>query len=244
MNTIPVLDHGFVRIHNIAGPTRRATTLDMFDAEDTDPANCARMSFDQMDSNRTREEDLRLAEYLMKNKHTSPFEMIVVWVEMKLPIFVARQWVRHRTASLNEVSGRYVKLPAEWYIPAIEHVELQTPSKKQGGKFIDLGNPHEIAIAEAYRTRLNHNCAQAYRSYLSSIEDGIAMEHARLDLHLNHYTHWLWKQDLHNMMHLLSLREDSHAQFEIRQYAHAIANALRAQLPHSMELYDKYRKLS
>ena len=122
---IPVLDHGFVELRNIAGPTRRiydsippsqddagyaheeALVVRPFDADDTDPANAARMSFGRMDSGRTREADLKLADYLMRNKHWTPFESIEVWLEMKLPIFVARQFVRHRTATLNEISGRY-----------------------------------------------------------------------------------------------------------------------------------------
>src|SRR5690606_18852081 len=124
---IKVLDHGFVRLRNMAGPTRRVLNgtheetgdfiLRPFDADDRDPAQAARMSFDQMDSERTLEEDMRLSRYLMKNWHTSPFEMVEIWLEMKMPIFVARQFVRHRTASINEVSGRYVQLPGEWYIP-------------------------------------------------------------------------------------------------------------------------------
>ena len=101
-----------------------------FDGDDTDPANSARMSFDSMDSGRTRDEDLRLAEYLMKNKHTTPFEMIEVWIEMKMPIFVARQFVRHRTVTINEVSARYVTLPEEWYIPDV--VGGKAATAKQG----------------------------------------------------------------------------------------------------------------
>ena len=106
--TIAVLDHGFVTLRNISGPTRRSDEL--YDADDIDPANTARMSFNQTDSCRTREQDLKLCEYLMKNWHNTPFEMVEVWLEMKLPIFVARQFVRHRTVSINEVSGRYVTL--------------------------------------------------------------------------------------------------------------------------------------
>lgn len=235
----PVLDHGFVVLRNMAGPTRRPDQP--FDADDTDPANAARMSFDQTDSGRTREQDLKLAEYLMKNWHTSPFEMVEIWLEMKMPIFVARQWVRHRTASLNEVSGRYVELPAEWYIPRLADVELATPSKKQGGKTIDMSNELEVRKARDYLTRLNVNCEYSYDNYKAAIADGIAMEQARLHLHLNHYTHWLWKQNLHNMMHLLAQRKHPHAQQEIRWYAQAIDEHIRAVLPHSMSLFDEYR---
>jgi len=242
-NFIAVLDHGFVKIHNIAGPTRRAQNLDEFDADDTDPANTARMSYGEMNGDRTREEDLKLAEYLMKHLHTGPFEQIEIWVEMKLPIFVARQWVRHRTASLNEVSGRYVQLPPEWYIPFPDDVGIKSESNKQGRNVHYDMSLSDLEVAKEYCARLDNKCGESYKEYTYALNAGIPTELARLFLHLNHYTHWMWKQDLHNMMHLLSLREDSHAQFEIRVYASAIARALHKQLPHSMELYDKYRKL-
>lgn len=255
MTTIKVLDHGFVTLRNISGPTRRVWededegverqfwNVRPFDADDTDPANTARMSFNQTDSGRTREQDLKLAEYLMKNKHTTPFEMIEVWLEMKMPIFVARQFVRHRTVSINEVSARYVQLPPEWYIPALEDVVIQSKDKKQGGKPIDLNDPEQVRVAENYRGRLYANCCAAYNSYEQSIADGIAMEQARLDLHVNHYTHWIWKQDLHNMMHFLMLRDHGHAQGEPQQYARVVDQLVRQVLPHSMELYDKYRRM-
>lgn len=251
---LDVLNHGFVALRNISGPTRRAFDafegtdgfsgrMRPFDADDIDPANAARMSFDQTDTGRTREQDLRLAEYLMKNKHTSPFEMIEVWVEMKMPIFVARQLVRHRTASLNEVSGRYVELPAEWYIPDLGSVMLQVDDKKQGGRPVNLDDEVEYHKAIRAQIRLDDDCRRSYDNYLEAVADGIAMEQARCHLHLNHYTHWLWKQDLHNLMHLLSLRDHGHAQGETNRYAQAIDKLVRQHLPHSMELYDKYRRL-
>lgn len=249
----PVLDHGFVTLRNIAGPTRRIRNdLDTadehdpvfrpFDADDVDPANAARMSFDQMDKGRTRDQDLKLADYLMRNLHTSPFEMVQVWLEMKLPIFVARQFVRHRTTRLNEVSGRYVALPAEWYVPAVEEVLLQSQDKKQGGQRVDMADPAQVAKAERYRDRLDKNCFNSYCDYQDAIADGIAMEQARCHLHLNHYTHWLWNQDLHNLMHFLSLRDHSHAQAEAQRYARAITELLRSVLPATMGLYDKHRR--
>jgi len=250
--TIKVLDHGFVRLRNLAGPTRRDSihiighdddgggcTVDRrpFDADDTDAPNAARMSFDQTDVDRTREQDLKLADYLMRNRHTSPFEMVQVWLEMKLPIFVARQFVRHRTVRLNEVSGRYVQLPAEWYIP--ETVGKAAESKKQG-------QTDGLADGTAgwFRAALDHCCHTGYTCYARAIKEGVAMEHARLFLHVNHYTHWLWNQDLHNMMHFLSLRDHSHAQIEAQAYAKAIDQLLRAQLPATMELYDRHRRLA
>lgn len=231
---IPVLDHGFVKLHNIAGPTRR--TGQEYDAHDVDPANSARMSFDQMDSGRTVEQDLKLAEYLMKNQHWTPFESIEVWIEMKLPIFVARQFVRHRTATLNEVSGRYVTLPEEWYIP--ERVGAAPKDKKQGQEAgLDLEEQ------EAFKDGLRRHCEGGYKDYLYAITRGVAPEHARLFLSLNHYTHWLWKQDLRNLLGFLRLRDHSHAQVEAQLYAKAIDQLIRSQLPETMKLYDQYVRM-
>jgi thymidylate synthase (FAD) len=240
-----VLDHGFVTLRNLAGPTRRATGLDhndhttirMFDADDRDPAQAARMSFDDMDEEiRTEEEDFRLSRYLMKNWHTSPFEMIECWFEMKMPIFVARQFVRHRTAMLNEVSGRYVTLPAEWYIPEI--VGGKPVNAKQGQSDNLPGE-----VQEWFKAILDADCAASYQRYTYAIEKGVAAEHARMFLHLNHYTHWLWKQNLHNQMHFLRLRDHGHAQIEAQAYAKAVDAWLRMFLPKTMELYDEYRRM-
>jgi thymidylate synthase (FAD) len=246
MQTIKVLDHGFVTLRNLSGPTRRIW-LDLgedcsymqerpFDADDTDPANTARMSFNQTDSGRTREQDLKLADYLMKNKHTTPFEMIQVWLEMKMPIFVARQFVRHRTVSINEVSGRYVTLPAEWYIPTI--VGGKPVNAKQGQT-----DSLDTETQAWFKRKLNDECAHSYDLYLEAIQKGVAAEHARMLLHLNHYTHWIWSQDLHNLLHFLALRDHSHAQVESQAFAKAIDTLVRQHLPYSMELYDKHRRL-
>lgn len=242
IRAMDVLDHGFVALRNISGPTRRERHISggelvvpTFDADDTDPAAAARMSFNNFGNNRTMSQDLALCDYLMKNRHTSPFEMIEVWLEMKLPIFVARQFVRHRTVSINEVSGRYVTLPAEWYIPEV--VGGKPPRAKQGQ--VDTLNPD---LQLMFRNVLDAQCKSSYGQYLYFMGEGVAPEHARMFLHLNHYTHWLWKQDLHNVMHFLSLRDHSHAQVEAQAYARAVDILLRAQLPHTMGLYDKYRK--
>lgn len=233
---VDVLDHGFVVLRNMSGPTRRVDAT-LFDADDTDPANSARMSFDMTDSGRTREQDLRLADYLMRNKHTTPFEMIEVWLEMKMPIFVARQFVRHRTVSINEVSGRYVTLPAEWYVPEV--VGGKAAHAKQGQE-----DNLPTMYQEAFKRVLHEHCSEGYRSYLAAIEAGVAPEHARMLLSLNHYTHWLWKQDLHNLLHFLSLRDHSHAQVEAQAYARAVDALVRQHLPHTMELYDKHRRMA
>lgn len=245
---INLLDHGFVVLRNVSGPTRRVNATGWgdgvgptpaFDADDTDPANTARMSFDNIDSARPRELDLKLCDYLMKNKHTTPFEMIEVWLEMKLPLFVARQFVRHRTCTINEVSGRYVTLPAEWYIPKPEHVGYKPKSAKQG-RVVDGVVSQQVLDFVA---GLDHACRNSYMAYTFSIENGIAPELARLFLHTNHYTHWVWKQDLHNIMHFLSLRDHSHAQYEAQQFAKAITELLTGVLPNCMELYRKYRRM-
>lgn len=243
---IDVLDHGFVALRNISGPTRRIFDIPddshsppvsrAFDADDTDPANSARMSFEQTDSGRTREADLKLCNYLIKNKHTTPLEMIEVWVEMKIPIFVARQFVRHRTATINEVSGRYIQLPEEWYIPEVVGGK---PDKAKQGQEDNLPE----GIQNAFKLELESACCGSYDRYNNFLKMGVAPEHARLFLHLNHYTHWLWKQDLHNMMHFLSLRDHSHAQVEAQLYAKAIDQLLRKYLPNLMELYDQHRRL-
>lgn len=253
--TIKVLDHGFVTLRNVSGPTRRPLEISQseptadwpegqtlvhgsrsFDADDTDPANAARMSFDQTDSNRPREQDLKLCDYLMKNWHNTPFEMVEIWLEMKLPIFVARQFVRHRTVSINEVSGRYVKLPAEWYIPEI------VGGKPVGGAKQGQSDTLGQIIQDGFKATLDYTCRSSYSAYETALANGVAPEHARMFLHLNHYTHWLWKQDLHNIMHFLRLRDHSHAQVEAQAFAKAVDTLLRGVLPHTMSLYDKYRK--
>lgn len=229
----PVLDHGFVALRNLAGPTRRPDA--MFDADDSDPADAARMSFDAMSAERTAEQDRGLCDYLMRNWHTSPFEMIECWMEMKMPIFVARQFVRHRTASLNEVSARYITLPEEWYTPEV--VMAKPENAKQGS--VDTLPLH---MQHAFKVDLGQDCRRGYELYTFWIDQGAAPEQARCFLHVNHYTHWLWKQDLHNMMHLLQLRDHHHAQNEATAYAVAIDGHLRTYLPGTMELYDKYRR--
>lgn len=243
MNTIKVLDHGYVTLRNLAGPTRRTgmtlsdvvndTPLRDFDADDTDPANAARMSFEQADSGRTYDEDMRLNEYLLKNEHTSPFEMIQVWVEVKVPIFIDRQLVRHRTWRRNESSGRYIVLPDEWYIPEV--VGGAAPNKKQGQE----DNLPEDLQAH-FKNTLDTLCRGSYAQYQNFIINGVAPEHARMFLHLNHYVHWLGNVDLGNMFRFLRLRTHSHAQVEARKYAEAIIELLRPHLPGLMGLFDKH----
>lgn len=231
MNTIKVLDKGFVSLLNISGPVRRPDK--QFDASSIDPAISARISFGNFntDSNngRTREQDLKLVKYLIENSHSSPIEMIEIWLEMKLPIFVARQFVRHRTATINEISGRYVRLPEEWYIPEV--VGAKSADKKQG-----QDNSLDEAAQDWFKYVLNKQCYDSYLLYKMALSTNVAPEHARLLLHVNHYTHWVWKQDLHNMIHFLKLRLHKHAQVEAREYASAILELLRGAIPDIMEI--------
>lgn len=246
MDEIKVLDHGFVRLRNLAGPTRRLhsgpSALEgndfmeammsprPFDADDTDVANAARMSFEGSDQDRTYEQEMKLSRYLMTNHHDTPFESIVVWLEMKMPIFVARQFVRHRTQSINEVSGRYVTLPAEWYIPEV--VGGKAANKKQGQED-NLSEKTQQQFKEA----LDRTCFTSYQCYVDALGLGVAPEHARLFLHLNQYTHWLTTMNLRNMLHFLSLRDHAHAQVEAQAYAKAIAQLLDYHIPGLMKLY-------
>lgn len=230
MNTRQVLDHGFVTLRNIAGPTRRPDAA--FDADDTDVANSARMSFEGSDLERTYEIEMKLNRYLLANKHMTPFESIEVWLEMKMPIFVARQFVRHRTATINEVSGRYVQLPAEWYIPEV--VGGKAANKKQGQE-----DNLDMPTQKWFRRALHSQCELSYDLYHEALGRGVAAEHARMLLHLNHYTHWLWKQDLRNLMHFLALRTHSHAQVEAQAYANAIVELLEPQIPGLINLYKE-----
>ncbi len=250
--TIKVLDHGFVTLRNLAGPTRRQFNYDVngcgskrdFDADDVDPANAARISFEGMDKEvvtlkdgstrpRTVEDDYKLNEYLLLNKHSSPFEMIQVWIEAKVPIFVDRQMVRHRTWRRSEASGRYTQLPSEWYIPEV--VGGKSENKKQGQE----DNLSED-VQGMFKRRLNQACQDDYATYTHFLELGVAPEHARMFLHVNHYIHWLCNVDLHNLFHFLALRTHSHAQIEAQRYGFAIVELLRPHLPVLMGLFDKH----
>lgn len=234
-----VLDKGFVALRNVSGPTRRLYTglgdgtLRQYDADDIDPAQAARMSFEQMDSERTYEEDMRLNAYLLRNEHATPFEMIQVWLEWKVPIFVDRQFVRHGTIRRNESSGRYITLPAEWYIPEV--VGGKSPDKKQGQE--DNLDP---AAQRWFREALNNACRADYSNYEWALRKGVAPEHARMFLHVNHYVHYVTTVNLRNLFNFLRLRCHSHAQVEARKYAEAIVTLLRQPLPGLMKLFDDY----
>ena len=245
-----VLDHGFVTLRNIARPTRRDKICSValeeppnvfvrhYDGDDRDPAQAARLSFEEGDFGtaqvpRSYEQDMKLNEYLLVNEHTSPFEMIQVWIEVKVPIFIDRQMVRHRTWRRNESSGRYVVLPGEWYIPEV--VGGKALNKKQG----QSDNLPQI-VQDDFKGALRGACENSYKQYLAYLDAGVAPEHARMFLHLNHYVHWLGNVDLHNLFHFMRLRAHSHAQIEARHYANTIVELLRPHLPGLMGLFDKH----
>lgn len=236
-----VLDHGYVRLRNVAGPTPRYhDDLFPFDARDEDVPQTARKSFNSMGRTYTYEEEMKLADYLYRNFHTTPFEMIESWWDLKLPIFVDRQWVRHRTWGRDEASARYTVLSSDCYIPEACHVMLKAADKKQGGRPVDTGDKNELQLARDFMSTLKGQCLQSYTLYQFYLKQGIAPEQARMFLHLNHYVEWTGKVDLHNLLHFLTLRTHDHAQFEIRRYAWAMVELLTQHLPGLMELWQSY----
>lgn len=214
---IKVLDHGFVNLISYMGQDISST--DLLDTI----VGAARVS---TKSQKTDEQaNRKLLKYLFENKHTSPFEMCEIKLHCKMPIFVARQWVRHRTASLNEVSGRYTQLPDEFYVPLKWRTNQGVNNRQSSREF-------ESNASSVYL----HACKQAFDQYHSLLECGVAREMARMVLPLSTYTEWVWKIDLHNLMHFLRLRLHKHAQWELRQYAKAIFMIAMEIWPNAIEL--------
>ena len=218
---VQVLDHGFVRLVDCMG-------------SDEDIEAAARLSFNQ--ETRSLDERRKLIRYLMRQRHSSPFEQAVIKLEMKLPIFVARQLVRHRTQAINEVSARYSVLPDEVYIPDYTRVQAQSTSNKQGS-----GEALDQRVTDNFVDQLTAGSWNAFHSYELAIKDGIARETARIGLPVNTYTRWVTTISAHNLMHLLQLRLDEHAQWETRQYAEAIARIFADWLPLTWEAFSDYR---
>ena len=196
----PVLDKGFVRLVDYLGGDQRIV-------------QAARVSYGA--GTKSYRKDAALIDYLLRNEHTSPFEQVVLTFHTKMPVFVARQWVRHRTARLNEISGRYSVMKDEFYVPAGSDIALQSTDNKQGRSEETLPEDQQEAIRERFR----EGQADAYSSYSRLLDDGIARELARINLPLSLYTEWYWQIDLHNLFRFLKLRMDAHAQREIRAYA-------------------------
>lgn len=230
---IPVLDHGFVRVIDYMG-------------DDAAVVQAARVSYGK--GTKKVNEDRGLIHYLMRHRHTTPFEMCEIKYHVKLPIFVARQWIRHRTANVNEYSARYSILDNEFYIPAPEHLAAQSKSNRQGRGEVLAGKEAERVLA-----LLREDAEKAYRGYAEMLNtddsgtvvdpgrQGLARELARMNLSLNFYTQWYWKTDLHNLLNFLSLRADAHAQYEIRAYAEAMIDTVERWVPMTAEAFRQYR---
>jgi thymidylate synthase (FAD) len=250
---LPVLDHGFVRVIDYMG-------------DDAAIVQAARVSYGKGTKQVTN--DRGLINYLMRHRHTSPFEMCELKLHVKLPIFVARQWIRHRTANVNEYSARYSVLDREFYLPDQEFLRLQKVEKRAVATQASLFEPGEAAApqvtaaqsttnkqgregvleADAAATALREINAISGRSFtvyekLLGDEDrpGVARELARMVLPLNTYTQWYWKVDLHNLLHFLRLRYDAHAQYEIRAYAEVLFDVVQKWVPLTARAFEEYR---
>jgi len=219
----PVLDHGFVRVVDYMG-------------DDAAIVQAARVSYGK--GTKKVRQDRGLLRYLLRHRHTTPFEMCELKLHVKLPIFVARQWIRHRTANVNEYSARYSVLDREFYLPRPEDLALQSKSNRQGrGQTLSAEQAAEVLHL------LRRDAEQTYETYETLMNDhGLARELARMDLPVNYYTQWYWKVDLHNLLHFLSLRLDPHAQLEIRVYAEAIASFVADWVPLTWEAFADYRQ--
>ena len=221
----PVLDHGFIRVIDYMGDDNAIT-------------QAARVSYGK--GTKSVQNDEGLIRYLMRHWHSTPFEMCEIKLHVKLPVFVARQWIRHRTANVNEYSARYSILDREFYIPAPEHLAAQSVINNQG-RGEALQGDEAARVLEFLKADSN----RAYDHYEEMISEdgqqGLARELARMNLPANIYTQWYWKVDLHNLFHFLRLRADSHAQYEIRVYADAICDVVKDWVPFAYGAFEDYR---
>jgi thymidylate synthase (FAD) len=230
---VPVLDHGFVRVVDYMG-------------DDNAVVQAARVSYGR--GTRAANEDRGLIRYLMRHRHSTPFEMCEIKYHVKLPIFVARQWIRHRTANVNEYSARYSIMDREFYLPAADQLAAQSADNRQGrgavlqgeeaARVLSLLRQDAMTNYDHYQEMLN---ADEAGNTLDASRQGLARELARMNLTLNAYTQWYWKSDLNNLLHFLSLRADAHAQYEIRVYAEAMLRSLEAWVPAVAEAFRDYR---
>ena len=226
-----VLDHGFVEL--IDSMPAAVDVVDVWGAGDQRVVDAARVSITGRGV-RAVSDDKKLLRYLLTNRHTSPFEKVRFEFDVKLPIFVARQWVRHRTGSFNEMSARYGVMADDFYVPARDRMQAQATDNKQGSGDI-LPIMPAIDAKELIRASSN----QAYADYKELLAIGLARELARMVLPVNLYTRWWWTVDLHNLMGFLRLRLHSHAQYEIRVYAEAIRALVRGVAPFTMSVFDE-----
>ena len=230
---IPVLDHGFIRVIDYMG-------------DDTSIVQAARVSYGK--GTKKVSTDSGLIKYLMRHWHSTPFEMCEIKYHIKLPIFIARQWIRHRTANVNEYSARYSILDKEFYLPSKENLAAQSSTNRQGRGEILEGDQAENVLK-----LLKNDAEQTYRNYETMLNEkydgskidessnGLARELARMNLTLNTYTQWYWKTDLLNLMNFLRLRADHHAQYEIRAYADKMLDTLKKWVPITYEAFMDYR---
>jgi thymidylate synthase (FAD) len=230
---LPVLDHGFIRVIDYMG-------------DDSSIVQSARVSYGK--GTKKVSTDSGLIKYLMRHWHSTPFEMCEIKYHVKLPIFIARQWIRHRTANVNEYSARYSILDKEFYLPSPENLAAQSQSSRQGrgevlegeqaNKVLDLLKSDAERTYENYETMLNERYDG---SVIDEKKSGLARELARMNLTLNTYTQWYWKTDLLNLMNFLRLRADQHAQYEIRAYADIMLDTLKKWVPTTYEAFMDYR---
>jgi thymidylate synthase (FAD) len=217
-----VLDKGFIRLVDYLGGDERIV-------------QAARVSYGK--GTKSYREDKGLIAYLFRNKHTSPFEQVIFTFHVKLPIFVARQWIRHRMARLNEISGRYSVMKDEFYLPAPEDLAAQSADNKQGR----AGDTLEPEKARAVLDLLRADQRRAYENYTHLLND-VARELARINLPLSLYTEWYWQIDLHNLLHFLELRMSAHAQKEIRLYSEVLYEIMKKVCPLTAEAFDEYAR--
>jgi len=234
-DAIPVLDHGFIRVIDYMG-------------DDAAIVQAARVSYGR--GTKQVSQDRGLINYLMRHWHSTPFEMCEIKFHVKLPIFVARQWIRHRTANVNEYSARYSIMDKEFYIPAPEKLSPQSKQNHQGRAEGTTLSPQESARVLEILKGDSERVYGHYEELMNATNDGnvidveksgIARELARMNLTMNYYTQWYWKIDLHNLMHFLMLRADSHAQYEIRAYADAMIDVVKKWVPFAHEAFEEHR---
>lgn len=221
-NYIPCLDHGFVRLIEVMG-------------DDASIVQAARVSYGQ--GTKSVRADRGLIFYLMQHQHTTPFEMVEFKFHCKMPIFVARQWIRHRTANVNEVSGRYSVMEDIFWTPSLEDLRKQSFTNRQGSVEGDIISEPEAREIQKTFMEDQRRIYDEYRHYLNV---GVAREVARANLPLSIYTEWYWKIDLHNLLHFLQLRLDPHAQKEIRIYAEAMAHFVKQKCPIVWESFEEH----
>lgn len=218
---IKCLDKGFIRLVDYMG-------------DDSSIVQAARVSYGK--GTKTKRADRELIRYLMRHRHTSPFEMVEFKFHVKLPIFVARQWIRHRTANVNEYSGRYSEMKDEFYVPELEQIRPQSTSNRQGRS----DKPIDGEVAKKVQNIFEKDQVSLYSEYKWLLSIDLARELARINLPLSTYTEWYWKIDLHNLLHFLKLRLDTLAQYEIRVYAEKIIELIEPIVPVTIEAFRDY----